>query len=267
MDDVANVHVESTAEFGSPIVFLHGFMGSTADWQSVRAPLASEQRCIFVDLPGHGESVDVLDETTMTLPVVADTVVEALDRRGVGTMSVVGYSMGGRVALTLALRHPDRVDRLVLESASPGISSPDDREARADLDDRRAARIRREGLAAFLDDWYRAPLFETFRHHPQFDDALERRRRGDAERLAQVIADMSPGRQPDLWPRLEEVTSETLLIAGADDPKYPAIVRRAGDTIPDSHVVIAEDCGHNVHLERPDWYAETVGTFLAPSGD
>lgn len=254
---------------GPTVVFLHGFMGTGADWEPVSERFAEEFRCVFVDLPGHGGSVEALKDVEVGVEAMAEAVVETLEVLGdaADAFHLVGYSMGGRVALALALLYPDRVSRLVMESASPGIRQKKERQERAAQDDERARRIRQEGLVAFLEDWYALPLFESFREHSRYEEALARRREGDGERLAEVIRQMSPGRQPDLWPRLPEVGCPTLLGTGAEDPKYPAIVEQMGEAIPEAEVAIAEGCGHNVHFERPTWFVETVSDFLRTTAD
>ncbi len=244
----------------STMVFVHGFMGDAHDWQPIRAQMAAQHDCIFVDLPGHGESALGPGNGPWDVRAMAKSVVGLLDELELERVDLVGYSMGGRIALHLALDDPERVRRLVLESASPGIEDAAERAARAQLDTERARRMR-DDPAGFIDDWYALPLFASFRDHPDFHDIVARRKQGRPDDLARVIEEMSPGRQPSLWTRLAELQMPCLMLAGQRDPKYVTIVERAAALCLASRI-IAPSAGHNVHLEQPHWFAKQVSAFL-----
>jgi 2-succinyl-6-hydroxy-2,4-cyclohexadiene-1-carboxylate synthase len=125
---------------GPALCFLHGFMGAAADWAPIGRGLQGEFQCVTIDLPGHGQSLNPPEEA-YSVAGATEAVVEVLNAEGIDSCTLVGYSMGGRVALSLALRHPDRVHRLVLESASPGLRTEPERAERRDVDAERAARI------------------------------------------------------------------------------------------------------------------------------
>lgn len=247
-----------------PLVFLHGFLGSREDWKNVAAAPEFSGRAYLLDLPGHGEAP--LPEGPLSLESMARFVVDFLDKEGLSSVILVGYSMGGRIALSLALQYPQRVRALVLESASPGIGDPVEREQRRTKDRKRATFLRARGLTEFLENWYGLPLFASLRAHEDFEDILHRRRRGDAAALARVIEELSPGSVPDLWGRLSGLTMPTLLLAGGKDGKYVDVVRRAGERIPDAEVAIVENCGHNIHLEAPEYFVSLLDSFLAGLG-
>ena len=259
----------SEAPAGDPptVVFLHGFMGSIEDWAPLRAELEDTFDCIFIDLPGHGQSPPLAqskpDNAGPVVQRIADAVLDVLDREAIEKTHIVGYSMGGRVALHLALCAQDRVKSLVLESTSPGLPGAAAREARATLDSRRADALRADGLGAFLDDWYQADLFESLRLHPRFDEILSLRRKGDAEALAAVIEAMSPGRQPDHWPHLRRLHIPTLLLAGALDHRYTKSTREAAALLPAAEFRIATDAGHNIHFESPKWFIQALTEFIS----
>lgn len=259
----------STAAAENPptAVFLHGFMGSIEDWTPIRAELEGAFDCIFIDLPGHGQSPPLAqpkpDDRRPAVQQITDAILDVLDRESIEKPHIVGYSMGGRVALHLAICAPGRVKSLVLESTSPGLSGAAARDARAALDSRRADALRAHGLGAFLDDWYQAGLFESLRLHPRFDEMLRLRKKGDAAALATVIEAMSPGRQPDHWPHLPDLHISTLLLAGALDHRYTESTREAAALLPDAQFQIASDAGHNIHFEAPKWFIQVLTEFIS----
>ncbi|GEM_PF-51715 len=254
------------------VVLLHGLFGDARDWEPVQEGLGERFQVVTVDLPGHGQRSDELpgDDVPVDLEYMVDAVDRVVSELGDESISMAGYSMGGRVAMTYALRHPTRVDRLVLESASPGIEGDQERAERAELDDRRAQRILDEGLEAFLAGWYRADLFGGLRERPEFDELMARRSEQNDAAMARIIRQMSPGRQPSRWAQLSGLDVPTLWLAGAEDAKYVDIVQRASDQMPQSEYAVAEGSGHTVHIERPEWWRDQVTTWVsaaeAPSG-
>jgi 2-succinyl-6-hydroxy-2,4-cyclohexadiene-1-carboxylate synthase len=187
-----------------------------------------------------------------------------LDRFDVERSALLGYSMGGRIALALALAEPERVGALVLESASPGIADPEERAARRAADQALAARIEREGIEAFVDFWMSQPLFVSqARLGPDaLATARRARLRSGAPGLAGSLRGVGAGIQEPLWHRLGELRVPTLLVAGAEDEKFQAIARRMAAGIPDCEVAFIPEAGHNTHLENPAAFAQEVVGFL-----
>ena len=170
-------HVVSGDARGPAILFLHGFMGSAADWWGVRAALNGSHRCLAVDLPGHGASLDLPHPQVYTAGGAALGLLDLLDELNLERPVVVGYSMGGRLALYLALRHPERCAGLFLESASPGIENPAERRARREADEERARRLESGDFETFLADWYRQPLFASLARHERLVEKIVEARR------------------------------------------------------------------------------------------
>ena len=236
-------------------------MGSSADWTPVVQELEDGFRCLTVDLPGHGQSLGQ-PEDAYSVEGATDAVVDVLDAEGIAACTFIGYSMGGRVALSLALRHPKRAERLVLESASPGLKTEADRAERRAVDAERAARIE-DDLEAFLADWYRQPLFESLARHGLVEEMVETRSTNDPQELARALRGMSPGRQTSFWNRLGEIECPTLLLTGALDDKYMAITKDAAARIDSARRVVLSGAGHNVHAERSSAFVEALDSFLA----
>jgi 2-succinyl-6-hydroxy-2,4-cyclohexadiene-1-carboxylate synthase len=192
---------------------------------------------------------------------------DVVDEAGHWPADVVGYSMGGRIALHLAATRPERVRRLVLESSSPGLDSEDDRVRRKEDDDALAARIEEGGVEAFVEEWARLPLFAS---QARVDPMALRRQReirlaNDGVGLAAALRKLGTGSLPSLWGSLPQVAVPVLIIVGALDAKFMDIGERMADALPHARLVVVSNTGHCVHLERPDVWMDAVGSFMADS--
>lgn len=251
----------------NPLLLLHGFMGSGADWQEV-ASLLPEHDCYCPDLPGHGASVS---ENVLALPDienVANLIKDDLDELGITNGALLGYSMGGRVALHLSLQYPKRFSHVVLESASPGIQEDQDRTKRLLSDCALANRLREmngntQEITGFLEEWYAAPIFGTLQSHPELKNLILNRSNVNSEQLATALELMSVGKQKNLWPKLSELNMPTLLIAGAEDRKYRQIIEKMAELNPNFAVQLFSACSHNVHWENPTGYTTAIRAFLS----
>lgn len=245
-----------------PVVWLHGFLGTAADWQPILVRLGEAVRAIAVDAPGHGGSVGLPDEA-YTMAGASRRLIDVLDREGVDRAALVGYSMGGRWALYVALHHPDRVRALVLESASPGLASPADRAARRRLDADRARQIQAD-LPAFLENWYRMPLFASLHRHPErLRQMIAARRQNDPAELARSLAGMGTGAQPSLWERLGGLRVHTLALAGRLDAAYVERARQMAARSARVQVAVVPEAGHIVHAEQPEAFTDQLRSFLS----
>lgn len=249
---------------GAPLILLHGFTGSADGWQPLARRLADRHRLIAIDLPGHGRSDAPRDATRYRMERVAADLAALLLERDAAPADWLGYSMGGRLALYCAIEYPHLVRRLVLESASPGLTGTLEREARVAEDEALAARIERQGVAAFVNYWESLPLFASQARLPEATRAAQRAQRLDnnAQGLANSLRGMGTGVQPPLGPRLPELARPALLVVGELDEKFVAINRRMAAALPDGRLAVAPDAGHAVHLERPAWFSAAVGGFL-----
>ena len=180
-----------------------------------------------------------------------------------GPADYVGYSMGGRLALHVAVHHPEAVRRLVLIGATPGIEDGVERAQRRASDEELAQAIERDGVDAFLARWLANPLFATL---PPEAAALDSRRGNTVAGLAASLRLMGTGAQDPLWDHLPDLRCDALLLAGEADEKFTAIAHRmAAQWGGRAKVEIVEGAGHAVHLERPDDVAARIATFLHPN--
>lgn len=237
---------------GEPIVFLHGFTQTARSWRPVVQHLRTERPIACVDAPGHGASASVHLDPSETADAVS---------RLVPRSTLVGYSMGGRIALHVALQHPESVERLVLIGATPGIEDDAERAARRDADAALADRLERIGLDAFLDEWLAQPLFATLTDEQR---NLDDRRRNTIGGLAASLRSSGTGQQESLWPRLDSIRVPTLVIAGEHDTKFTSIGRRMVGAIgPSAELHVAAGRGHAVHLEDPRGVASLIDDFVS----
>jgi 2-succinyl-6-hydroxy-2,4-cyclohexadiene-1-carboxylate synthase len=233
------------------VVLVHGFTQTLAAWGPVGERLARRREVVRVDLPGHGGSDTVRVEFAEAAGLLGAC-------GGVGTY--VGYSLGGRLCLRLALDRPELVRALVLVGASPGIADPAVRAERRAADEALAGRIEHEGVAAFLDRWLAGPLFATL---PAQAAGRADRLANTAEGLAYALRRLGTGAQEPLWDRLRALHPPTLLVAGALDGRFAAIAGQMAAAIgPHARVALVHGAGHAVHLERPAELAALVQEFL-----
>ncbi len=244
------------------VLFLHGFMGSKSEWTGVTETLKHDFRCVAVDLPGHGTSTSLPDET-YTMEGTAGAILRTLDGLEIPHATLVGYSMGGRLALYLALRHPDRYAGLFLESSSPGLKTGAERAARRKADEEKARRLEHGDFEEFLNDWYGQPLFAPMaRDAALLRRTIEARRKNDPAELAKSLRGMGTGSQPSLWEELPVLRVPTLAIAGEIDEKFVNISSRMTDASPLVRAVTIPGAGHDVHDEAPAAYLATLRRFV-----
>jgi 2-succinyl-6-hydroxy-2,4-cyclohexadiene-1-carboxylate synthase len=257
------IHVETDGD-GTPLLLLHGFTGGASMWRP-SVPAWPGYRTIAVDLIGHGATEAPPGESRYTMDRCTADLVALLDRLEVERAAVAGYSMGGRVALRLALAAPRRVAALVLESASPGIEDPGERGARIASDRALADQIERSGIAAFVGQWERLPMWATQeRLSADLRLALhEQRLRNNPTGLANSLRGLGAGAQAPVHERLPELRMPVLLIAGADDRKYRLLACQMQRRITGARARIVEGAGHAVHLERPEAFGQLVKEFLS----
>jgi 2-succinyl-6-hydroxy-2,4-cyclohexadiene-1-carboxylate synthase len=237
------------------VVLVHGFTQTLASWEVVGERLGGRREVVRVDLPGHGGSGGV----RVGFGEAAGLVGAA---GGAGTY--VGYSLGGRLCLRLALDRPDLVEGLVLIGASPGIADPGGRAERRAADDTLAGRLEREGVPAFLDRWLAGPLFASL---PAEAAGRAERLANTAEGLAYALRRLGTGTQEPLWDRLAGLRPPALLVAGERDAKFTAVARQMAAAIgPTARVAVVPGAGHTVHLERPDATATLIEAFLTAAG-
>jgi 2-succinyl-6-hydroxy-2,4-cyclohexadiene-1-carboxylate synthase len=232
------------------IVLLHGFTQTGQSWGPTIAALGERYRALAPDIRGHGTAA--AERPVELAAVHADVLALAPERFVLG-----GYSMGGRIALSLALAAPDRVSRLVLVGASPGIPDAAERRARRAADAALADRVEREGIEAFAAHWSSLPLFAGQPAEVAAAASAERLAQSPAG-LAAALRGLGTGVMEPLWERLPALALPVDLIVGERDAKFRAIAERMAGALPAATLHVVPEAGHAVQLEAPDAVAAIV---------
>ncbi|HKG40002.1 MAG TPA: 2-succinyl-6-hydroxy-2,4-cyclohexadiene-1-carboxylate synthase [Conexibacter sp.] len=234
------------------IVLLHGFTQTGRSWEPTGAALGERYRALAPDLRGHGTATDA---RPVSFEAVRDDVLGLAPPH----FALAGYSMGGRIALSLALAAPERVTRLVLVGASPGIAESAERSARRRTDEALADRIEREGIEAFAAHWSSLPLFAAQPADVAAGAHATRLAQSPAG-LAAALRGLGTGVMEPLWAQLPQLTIPVTLIVGERDAKFRAIAERMAGSLPDATLHVVPGAGHAVQLEAPN----AVAALLAP---
>jgi 2-succinyl-6-hydroxy-2,4-cyclohexadiene-1-carboxylate synthase len=249
---------------GPALLLVHGFTGRATSWRAHATAFAREFRVVAPDLPGHGGSAIPVDPRCASVERSADDLATILERLDAAPAHVVGYSLGARIALRLAVTHPELVNRLVLESPSAGLATEREREARRVADEARAALLEREEIGAFVDAWQRESMFASQASLPPAAAARLRaeRLRNRPNGLAASLRGAGQGAMEPLHDRLGSVASPTLVIAGGLDPAGKARAEAVAAGIPRARLEVVAGSGHAPHLETPAAFRSLVLAFL-----
>lgn len=261
------LNVEMTGS-GPPLLLLHGFTGSLKTWSSFLPVFTKQYRVITLDILGHGKSSAPTDPKRYTIEKAADDIIALLDRLHIDKTHVLGYSMGGRLALMFACTYPERVRSLILESASPGLRTAKERRARRERDEQLAAFIDNHPLEAFIDYWQDIPLFHTQKRVPlkKRQELRKRRLLHKKVGLANSLRGMGTGHQPSLWGCLPNLVFPVRLLVGEYDEKFRNIAEEMDKLLPKSEVIVSPKAGHATHLENEVFFQDAVMNFLHKIG-
>jgi 2-succinyl-6-hydroxy-2,4-cyclohexadiene-1-carboxylate synthase len=252
---------------GPPVLVLHGFTGSAATMSLICSKLSSSHRVIAPDLPGHGHSQAPVDVEPYTTKAIVSRLEGLLDHLELSAIDLVGYSLGGRLALSFAVHSPGRVRRIALVGTTAGIDDEAARASRRVADESLAAAIEVDGVEAFVDFWEELPIFATQRGLEAATRAEIRRGRLDnsAVGLANSLRGCGAGVMPHLWSSLHTLEQPILLVVGELDERYLLIGQQLVDGLPDAELYVVRDVGHAAHIEAPDLVGSVVSEFLGRS--
>jgi len=232
------------------VVLLHGFTHTGASWDPVVSALGERYRVLALDIRGHGSA-------SARVPVALAGVLDDVASLAPDRFTLVGYSMGGRIALHAALALPGRLERLVLIGASPGIADPAEREARRRDDDQLADELEAMSIEQFARRWAQTPVLAG--QPPDVAAAVHADRlRNDPAGLAAALRGLGTGVLPSLWERLGEIRVPVALVVGERDEKFRAIAAQMSSGLREPEVILVPGAGHAVHLEAPEAVASAI---------
>ena len=268
-----------------PVLLLHGFTGSAEAMNGLREGLSESlreklteslsddtdeslletHRVFAIDLPGHGNAATPHKLEHFSMQATVSHLWDALDVFGVERANLVGYSMGGRVALSAAVVCPKRVAKVVCIGASPGIADPIERNNRRLADESLADSILSNGVEQFVDAWLNQPLFATLAERlsrSEFQASREQRLANSPEGLALSLRGIGTGTTEPLHEILADMDFPCLWIAGAEDAKFAAIAEEMSTAMPNGSHALIPDAGHSAHLENPAATLSAISDFL-----
>jgi 2-succinyl-6-hydroxy-2,4-cyclohexadiene-1-carboxylate synthase len=255
-------HVEVKGQ-GFPMLLLHGFTGDSSTWDRVLPNLES-YKTIALDLLGHGKTDSPEDHDRYRVEHAVEDLKRLLDELKIEKAFLLGYSMGGRLALAFAAAYPESVKALILESSSPGLRAEDERKERAAGDEKLANMIVSKGLEDFVDYWENIPLFSSQKSLPAgIQEEIRNNRLSQNPRgLANSLRGMGTGRQPSYWEELRHLPMEVLLVTGELDSKFCRIAEAMKEEVQNSTVIKVSGAGHALHVEEPEKFGTIVREFL-----
>ncbi len=244
---------------GEPLVILHGFTGSTHTFRFLKHYLPDYQ-LIRIDLPGHGRT----KATISSMEKCIDDVSIVCKKIGLTKFHLLGYSMGGRTALSFAKKYPIFVQSLILESATPGIENDEERKKRIKADEELATFILENPIEAFVDYWEDIPLFSSQKHLPTpLKKAIREERLAQSrEGLALSLRTMGTGTMPSLWNHLSTILCPVCILVGESDKKFIQIGEKMISFIQNNEFHVIKNSGHAIHVEQSEIFGTIVNEFL-----
>jgi len=262
-----NINAELKSLSGSQsglIFFLHGFTGSSEDWDQIIPNINPRFAFAAIDLIGHGKSDSPQEFAYYMADPISDQILNAVDAFTKEKIILIGYSMGGRAALNFTLKYPERVKGLILESVSPGIKSGRERKERIKKDTELAKFISTHSMQDFVDYWMNIDLFATqLRFSKSKREEIKKKKlKNNRTGLINSLKGFGAGVMLPLYDQLQNINCKTLLITGGLDIKFTEINSGISKIFPSAKHVIIDTAGHNTHLEEPAKFTRTVNEFL-----
>ncbi|NCS89303.1 MAG: 2-succinyl-6-hydroxy-2,4-cyclohexadiene-1-carboxylate synthase [Ignavibacteria bacterium CG_4_9_14_3_um_filter_36_18] len=261
-----NINIEPGIPSGEKeiIIFLHGFSGSTREWENVLPIISSSYDCVAVDLIGHGLSESPDSPLYYSSSSIVSQLHNLISQLPTKKIILAGYSMGGRAALSLAVRYPWTIKALILESTSPGIINENDRAARKRNDELLADFINEKGIEEFVNYWINIDLFKNQKKlsEDKLQKQIKEKLKNNKIGLVNSLMGFGTGVMPHLYDELNKLNFPILLLTGEFDIKFTKINFNIKSSFRNASYVIIKDAGHNIHFEQPEIFASEVNLFL-----
>ncbi|MAV93587.1 MAG: 2-succinyl-6-hydroxy-2,4-cyclohexadiene-1-carboxylate synthase [Candidatus Marinimicrobia bacterium] len=245
----------------TPIVFLHGFLGSSKSWKNIRNKI--NYPSLAIDIPGHGKSSFNNLSSTYYFKDFSNELYLALSDLDIKKIHLCGYSLGARLALAFSSIYPKMVSTLLLESGTVGLNDKEEKEERLSKDLNKSTRIK-ENLNEFVKDWEKLDFFskQKVRNNDDFLSQREIRLTHDKFQLSKSLEVFSLGNMPYMMNNYTKLSFPVIIINGKDDIKFIKEGRVMLNANKNSNQYIINNAGHNVHLENPELYIDTISPFF-----
>jgi len=264
--DGVTYNVEVTGE-GFPLVLFHGFTGDSTTWKPFYFKWSNDRQLVSIDIIGHGKSDSPEDVKRYDMLSVIGDIKRVLEKLNLTKVDMLGYSMGGRLALSFAVQYPDFIRKLILESSSPGLETEEERWDRRKGDEKLCHYIEENGIAQFVDYWENIPLFATQKNlsEEKQEEIKQQRLQNNQVGLCNSLKGMGTGSQASWWEHLQTFLIETLLLTGTLDEKFCSIAQQMEKLMPNAKWIQVEGSGHAIHVEHPEKFGTIVSGFLKNS--
>jgi 2-succinyl-6-hydroxy-2,4-cyclohexadiene-1-carboxylate synthase len=259
-------HLETIGNGPKHLLWLHGFTGTGNNFKEAISFIDNKEEYTFflLDFLGHGNSSVPAESERYSMENTVEDIRAILDEMQIAKISMAGYSMGGRVALAFTATHPSYVEKLIVESASPGLRTEKERLDRTKADNQLAERILHNGLEDFVEYWMNIPLFQTQKllSGDRQLQIKEQRLQNSPVGLANSLSGLGTGSQPSYWEKLEDCRVKVLLLAGEEDTKFVLIAEKMKRLMKNAQYVKISGAGHAIHVEQPRKFGKIVSEFL-----
>ncbi len=260
-----DAHGLTSDQIGSNnVVLIHGFTGSTKDWEPIIPHLSKKFNYYSIDIIGHGNSDSPPQEKYYTQASIVELLNKIIKEVISGKFILVGYSMGGRVSVSYAVNYPDKIEGLILESTSAGIEDNEERNIRKQSDEELSKFIEKHSVEEFISFWMEQDIFNTQKRfaNSKLNAIKDIKLNNNKTGLALFLRGFGTGQMIPLYDQLKKIKSKTLLITGDLDDKFNLINNYMASLFLSAKHVTLKNSGHNTHLETPNSFIKTVNNFL-----
>lgn len=246
------------------VLFVHGFTGSSHDWDNIIIHLPENFNYYAIDLIGHGDSDSPTEKNFYNMDSLVNQLKEFSAKVINDKFIFIGYSMGGRTALSYAVKYPETLEGLILESSTAGIKDENEREKRIKRDEEIADYIINHSIVEFIEYWMDLDIFNTQKRfsNSKLEEIKNSKLNNSRIGLSNFLRGFGTGQMPLLYDQIKNVKAKTLLITGDLDEKFRLINNEMNSLFPFSKHISLKNSGHNTHLETPDAFVKTVTDFL-----
>ncbi|MDA0986167.1 MAG: 2-succinyl-6-hydroxy-2,4-cyclohexadiene-1-carboxylate synthase [Bacteroidetes bacterium] len=244
------------------ILFLHGFAGSSKDWTEVISHLPKNNFIVTIDLIGHGKSSSPKNKMYYNEKALITQLFSVIKKTASKNINLIGYSLGGRLALSFSIKYPKIIKTLILESSTAGLTKKNERKRKRIMDKFLSNKLKKDGIKKFIHYWFEQPLFKNLKKHKNYKNLINKRLKNNKFGISNILTEFSQGKMKSMWSAIKHIETPMLLITGEKDRKYKKINSRMAKKLQKAKHVSIKNAGHNTHFEKPKLFANFVEKFL-----